>query len=70
MDYATRLAYRSLVRVLIHGEHLKKGAAAEVVASLMDAIVKADADGKRGAVVQLEELRAGIASDFGLSLRD
>jgi hypothetical protein len=66
MDYATILAMRAIVRALTHGEHVKDDFSAHVVASLNDAIDKADADEKRGAVVLLEELREGIEKDARL----
>ncbi len=61
MDYATILALRAFARVLVESETVESYDL--FVASLNDAIAKADYDGKRGAVVLLEELRDGIARD-------
>jgi len=61
MDYATLLAFRSFARVLVESGTVESYDL--FVASLNDAIAKADDDGKRGTVVLLEELRDGIARD-------
>lgn len=61
MDYTTILALRAFARVLVESGTVESYDL--FVGSLNDAIAKADNDGKRGAVVLLEELRAGIEKD-------
>lgn len=63
MDYATILAFRAMARALVAAEHVNADFYEHLVACLDDALVKADADQKRGAYVLLEELRARIVQD-------
>lgn len=65
MDYATILAFRAMARALVKADHVDASFYEHFVACLDDALVKADADGKRGAYVLLEELRARIVQDAG-----
>jgi hypothetical protein len=70
MDYATIMAFRAMARALVKAEHVSPDFYLHFAACLDDALVKADADDKRGAYVLLEELRARIAQDGGLPVKD
>jgi hypothetical protein len=63
MDYATIMGFRAMARALVKAEHVSPDFYNHFVACLDDALVKADADQKRGAYTLLEELRARIAQD-------
>lgn len=66
MDYATHLAFRSVVRALTHGAHVDPDFPKHLVAALNDAITEAAERGKIGSVTELEHLRGGVANDFGI----